>query len=134
MGLRGSVGRILVLNDEDIDLHMAIQSGMVQGCAPPSVRDIDAAQQGNDDFRTLDGLIGCCHVERGLPVLVPRVDVSRVLNQHLHCFLQQKQNLQGSLTNAQSILMAYKLLRQTLELQKRKGSLPSQAASRRIFF
>lgn len=104
LGPRGSAARILVPSDEDTHLHVAIQSGVVQGRASPSVGDVDAAQQGNDHFRTLDGLIGCCHVQGGLPVLVPRIDISRVLNQHLHCFLQQKQRLQGSLRNAQSTL------------------------------
>lgn len=104
LGLRGSVGKVLVPNDEDTHLHMAIQSCMVQGGAPPSVGDVHAAQQGNDHFRTLNSLIGCCHVERGLPVLVSCVDISRVLNQYLHCFLQQKQSLQQSLTNNQYLL------------------------------
>lgn len=89
---------------EDTHLHMAVQSSVVQGCAPPSVGDIDAAQQGNDHFCTLDSLIGCCHVEGRLPVLVPCIDISRVLNQYLHCFLQQKQSSQGSLANNQYLL------------------------------
>lgn len=88
-------GEILVPSDENTHLHMAVQRGMVQGCAPPSVGDIDAAQQGNDHLCTLDRLVGGCHVERGLPVLVPRVDVCRVLNQNLHCFLQQKEGFAG---------------------------------------
>ena len=55
---------------------MAIQSGMVQSCASPPVGDVDAAEQRNDDFCALNSLIGCRHVERGLPVLVPCIDIS----------------------------------------------------------
>jgi hypothetical protein len=61
---------------ENTYLHMAVQSCVVQGCAPPSVGDIDAAQQWDDHFCTFDGLISCCHVEGGLPVLVSRIDIS----------------------------------------------------------
>lgn len=104
LGLRGSVGRVPI-PDDDTHLHMAVQSGMVQGCTPASVGDIDTAQQGNDHFCTLNSLIGCCHMEGGLPVLVSCIHISRMLNQYLHGFLQQKQSLQGSLTNDQSILI-----------------------------
>lgn len=128
MGLREPIGRILVPNDDGTHLHVAIQGSMVQGCAPPSVRDVDAAQQGNDHFCTLDSLIGSCHVEGGLPVLVPRVDISRVLNQYLHCFLQTKQSVQGSLTNAQSILIEQKMLHQTPELQEGNTPCPHRLA------
>lgn len=134
LGLRGFVGRILVHSNEDTHLHMTIQSSVVQGCAPPSVGDIDAAQQGNDHFCTLDSLIGCCHVEGGLPVLVPCIDISRVLNQHLHCFLQQKQSLQRSLANARSILVGSKLLPQILDLQRWKAPCPHRLAQDYLFF
>lgn len=124
---RGSVGRVPI-PDDDTHLHMAIQSGMVQGCTPASVGNVDAAQQGNDHFCALNSLIGCCHVEGGLPVLVPCIDISRVLNQYLHCFLQQKQSLQGSLTNAQSILIGCNMFHQTLELWRGKAFCPYRLA------
>lgn len=54
---------------------MPVQSCVVQGRAPASVRDINTAQQWDDHLSTLDSFIGCRHVEGGLPVLVPRVDV-----------------------------------------------------------
>lgn len=104
-----------VPNAENTHLHVSIQSGVVQGCAPASVGDVDTAQQWNDHFCTLDGLIGCCHMEGGLPILVPCIDISRVFNQYLHCLLQQKQ-FSGSLTNAQSILPVGKVLLWTKEL------------------
>lgn len=69
---------------------MAIQCCMVQCCPPASVRDVDTAQHGDDDFRTLHCLVGSRHVQWGLPVLVPSVDIGRMLNQYLHCFLQQQ--------------------------------------------
>lgn len=62
-------------DSENTHLHMAIQGCVVQGRAPASVRDVDAAEQRDDHFRTLDGLVGRGHVQGRLPVLVPRVDI-----------------------------------------------------------
>lgn len=78
---------------------MPVQCCVVQGRAPASVRDINTAQQWDDHLGTFDSLIGCRHVEGGLPVLVPRVDVGRMFDQHLHRLLQQKQSVE-SLANA----------------------------------
>lgn len=63
---------------------------MVQCRPPPSVRDVDTAQHGDDDFCTLHCLVCSRHMQRCLPVLVPSIDVGRVLDQYLHCFLQWK--------------------------------------------
>lgn len=55
--------------------------------APAAVGNVDAAQQRDDDLGALNGVIGCGHVQRRLPVLVPGVDVSRVVEQDANHFL-----------------------------------------------
>lgn len=69
-------------------LDVAVEGGVVQRRAPAAVRHIDTAQQGDQDLRTFHCLVGSCHMQRRLPVLVPGVDIGRVLDEHLHGFLQ----------------------------------------------
>lgn len=116
------------LEGGDAHLHVAVEGSMVQGRAAAAVGNIDAAQQGDDHLRTPHGLVGGRHVQRGLPVLVPRVDVSRVLNQDLHRLLQPKQSAQESRTDAGSILLECELSHQTPSYTER-WLLPWQLAS-----
>ena len=61
---------------------------MVQRGASAAVRHVDAAQQGDDDLGTSQGVVGGGDVQRRLPVLVPRVHVGRVSVQNSHGLLR----------------------------------------------
>ena len=61
---------------------------MVQRRAPAAVRHVDAAQQGHDDLGAAQRVVGRRHVQRRLPVLVARVHVRRVADEHAHRLLE----------------------------------------------
>lgn len=60
----------------------------MQGSASTAVWHVDAAEQGDDDLGTSQRIIGRGNMQRGLPVLVPCVDVSGVVDQDSHYFLK----------------------------------------------
>lgn len=62
---------------------------MVQSSASRPVGNIDVAEQRDQSLRAAHRFVASGNVERRLPVLVPRVDVSAVLQQHRHCILQK---------------------------------------------
>lgn len=61
--------------------------GVVQRRAARAVRDIDSAQQGDDGLHTLGGPVGSSDMQRRLPVLVAGIDICRVLQEEVKCFL-----------------------------------------------
>lgn len=69
---------------------MAVEGSVVQGGASAAVRHVDTAQQRDDDLGASQRVVGCSDVQRRLPVLVPRVHVSRVADQNSHRLLRRK--------------------------------------------
>lgn len=69
---------------------MAVEGSVVQSSSSAAVRHIHAAQQGDDDLGTSQGVIGCSDVQRRLPVLVPGVHICRVADQNLHSVLKKR--------------------------------------------
>lgn len=66
---------------------MAAEGSMVQRSAACAVRHIHIAQQRHQRLSTAHCFVSRGYVQRCLPVLIPCVHVSRVLQQHLHCLL-----------------------------------------------
>lgn len=60
---------------------------VVQRRAARAVCNIDSAQQGDDGLHTLGGPVGSSDVQRRLPILVAGIDVCRVLQEEVKCFL-----------------------------------------------
>lgn len=56
-------------------LSVAVEGSVMQRGATAAVRHVDAAQQRDDHLGTAQGIVGCCHVQRRLPVLVSGVHV-----------------------------------------------------------
>lgn len=75
---------------------MAIEGSVMQSGATATVGNVDAAEQGYDDLGALYRIIGCGDMQRGLPVLVTCVDVSRVVEQHSNDFLQDNREEVGT--------------------------------------
>lgn len=73
-------------------LSVAVEGSVMQGGTSAAVRHVDATQQRDDDLSASQRIIGCSHVQRRLPVLVPRVHVGRVADQNSHCLLRKKVN------------------------------------------
>lgn len=69
------------------DLKVAAVHGVVQRRAARAVRDVDSAQQGDDGLHALGGPVGSGDVQRRLPILVAGIDVCRVLQEEVKCFL-----------------------------------------------
>lgn len=67
------------LEDPAIDknpyLSVAIEGSMMQRSASAAVRHIDAAQERDDHLGTAQSIVGCCDVQRRLPVLVSGIHV-----------------------------------------------------------
>ena len=68
-------------------LEVAAVHGVVQRRAARAVSDIDSAQQGDDGLHALGGPVGSSDVQRRLPILVAGIDVCRVLQEEVKCFL-----------------------------------------------
>lgn len=68
-------------------LEVAAVHGVVQRRAARAVGDIDSAEQGDDGLHTLGGPVGSGDVQRRLPILVAGIDVCRVLQEEVKCFL-----------------------------------------------
>lgn len=81
----GVVGKFLCVQY----LGVAVQGSMMQGSASTAVWHVDAAEQGDDDLGTSQRIVGRGDMQRGLPVLVPCVDVSGVVDQDSHYFLKR---------------------------------------------
>lgn len=60
----------------------------MQGGASATVRHVDATQQRDDDLGASQRVIGRSDMQRRLPVLVPRIHVSRVADQDSHRLLR----------------------------------------------
>lgn len=70
------------------NLNVSAEGRVVQRRAARPVRHIDVTEQRHEGLSAAHGLVGGGDVERRLPVLVPRVHVGRVLQQHLHRLLR----------------------------------------------
>lgn len=69
------------------DLEVAAVHGVVQRRAARAVRDVNSAQQGDDGLHALGGPVGSGDMQRRLPILVAGIDVCRVLQEEVKCFL-----------------------------------------------
>lgn len=56
-------------------LSVAVEGSMMQRSASAAVRHVDAAQERDDHLGAAQSIVGRCHVQRRLPVLVPGVHV-----------------------------------------------------------
>ena len=66
---RVDVGAML---DQEADhVHMAGIGGLMEAGAAGPVGDVDVGEARDDELGASAGIIGCCYVERSLPVLVP---------------------------------------------------------------
>lgn len=67
------------LEDPAIDrspyLGVAVEGSMMQRGASAAVRHVDAAQERDDHLGAAQSVVGRCHVQRRLPVLVSGVHV-----------------------------------------------------------
>lgn len=61
--------------DKNPHLSVAVKGSMMQCSASAAVRHVDAAQEGNDHLGAAQSVVGCCDVQRRLPVLVSGVHV-----------------------------------------------------------
>ena len=61
--------------------------GVVQRRAARAVRNVDSAQQRDDGLHALGGPVGRSDVQRCLPVLIAGIDICRVLQEEVKCFL-----------------------------------------------
>lgn len=71
-------------------LSVAVEGGVMQRSASAAVRHVDAAQERDDHLGTAQSVVGCCHVQRRLPVLVSGVHVGRVVNQDADGLLRNR--------------------------------------------
>ena len=78
-------------------LYMPIEGSMVETGAADPVRYIDVGEQGDEVLGTAYSIISGGYVQRGLPVLVPRVHVCTVSQQDLHGVLGSRGEGGGSL-------------------------------------
>lgn len=70
-------------------LSVAVEGSVVESSASTTIGHVDAAQQWDDDFSASQRVIRCSDMQRRLPVLVPRVHVSRVADQDSNSLLRK---------------------------------------------
>lgn len=69
-------------------LSVAIEGGVMQSGPSASVWHVNAAQERDDDLSTAQSLVSGRDVQRSLPVLIPRVNIGRMPDQHADRLLE----------------------------------------------